>query len=318
MSGRTLQPEDYRHRIDAETWAFIEETERWYPPDTATLGIAEQRAIYDRMCAAFVRAHPPGVTFADRLVGGVACRIYSPARDPVATVIYLHGGGFVVGGLASHDAICAEIAASTGFEVISADYRLSPEHLHPAAFEDTVTVVKAASRFARPLVLAGDSAGGNLAAAAAQALRGRDLGIIGQCLIYPGLGGDDGCGSYILHAAAPMLTRDDVLIYAGIRFPDGVAPQRADPTASPLTATDFSGLPPTLVLTAGCDPLADDGRVYVGRITAAKGRALLVEEAGLVHGYLRARHSVGRARASFARITTGIRRLGLGQWPPVA
>lgn len=318
MTDAPIAPPDYGRQIDAETWAFIEETLRWYPAETATFPIAAQRAIYDQMCAAFDRPHPPGVTATDRRIGGVPCRIYSAGRDQVALVIYLHGGGFVVGGLTSHDAICAELCAATGFGVIAVDYRLSPDHLHPAAFNDALAVIKAASAFAGPIVLAGDSAGGNLAAAAAQHLRGQDLGIVGQCLIYPGLGGDGTSASYSLHAFAPMLTREDVVYYSGIRFPGGTAPERADPTASPLRDTDFAGLPPTLVVVAECDPLADDGRVYVDRILAAHGRAALIEEAGLVHGYLRARHSVRRATESFGRICSGIGRLGLGSWPPVS
>lgn len=317
MDRPETPPADYRTLIDAETWAFIEETGRWYPPEAAGFTIAEQRAVYDRMCKAFDRPHPPGVRAADQTIGGVNCRSYEPSETAPAAVVYFHGGGYVVGGLHSHDAICAEICAATGFRVIAADYRLSPEHLHPAAFDDAVAVVRAVAGEDQPLVLAGDSAGGNLAAAASHALRGEAAGLRGQCLIYPGLGGDMAAGSYLIHAEAPMLTRQDVLFYTGIRFAGGRVPAAPDVTASPLQDRDFSGLPPTFVVTAECDPIADDGRRYVARILAAGGRAALVEEAGLVHGYLRARHSVARARASFGRICNGIARLGQGLWPPV-
>jgi acetyl esterase len=309
---------DYSRLIDAETWAFIRETERWYPPETAGFTIAEQRAVYDRMCKAFDRPHPPGVRSRDAPVGGVSCRVYEAGRAAVS-VIYFHGGGFVVGGLHSHDAICAELCAATGFRVVSADYRLSPEHLHPAAFDDALAVTIAAGlEFDTPLVLAGDSAGGTLAAAVSHALRGQESGIAGQVLIYPGLGGDVDAGSYLEHAQAPMLTREDVLIYQGIRYAGGIAPGAPDATASPLQDTDFSGLPPTLVIVAECDPIADDGRLYAGRLLAAGGRAMAITEPGLVHGYLRARHSVARAGASFARIAAGVSALGRGDWPPVA
>lgn len=303
---------DYDTLIDPATWAFIRATDAAYPPDTATLSIADQRAIYDRMCRAFHRGYPPGVTATDRAFGGVPCRHY-PGSD--ATVIYFHGGGFVVGGLHSHDDICAEIRATTGFHVVSVDYRLCPEHPHPAAFHDALAATRTISAtLTRPILLAGDSAGGNLAAATAHATRGEDLGIAGQILIYPGLGGDSDARSYITHATAPMLTRDDVLFYARIRHA-GTEPA-PDPSFAPLSDSDFSGLPPTLAIAAECDPLADDARLYAARITAAGGKAQAVTETGLVHGYLRARATVPRAAASFSRILNAITTLATGGWPP--
>jgi acetyl esterase len=164
-------------------------------------------------------------------------------------------------------------------------------------------------------VLAGDSAGANLAAAVAHAARrGGPEAIAGQVLVYPGLGGDRDRGSYLTHALAPMLTRDDILFYGRIRFAEG-QDGSGDATALPLHDRDFSGLPPTVVIAAGCDPLADDAPAYAAAIRAAGGRARAVVEPGLVHGYLRARTTVARARASFDRITAAIAALGRGAWP---
>lgn len=300
---------DYQSLIDAPTWAFIEATNASYPENTATLTIAEQRAIYDRMCRAFHRGYPPGVKAVDQPVAGVPCRVYDGGRP---TVVYLHGGGYVVGGLHSHDDVCAEICARTGLRVVSVDYRLSPEHLHPAAFDDACAVIGALAAEG-PVVLAGDSAGGNLCAAAAHALRGSGARILGQVLIYPGLGGDLDTGSYLVHAHAPMLTRDDVLFYKDIRH--GGPPPELDPTVQPLRDKDFSGLPPTLAIAAQCDPLADDARLYAEKVRAAGGQAHWVEEPGLVHGYLRARASVPRAAASFTRIVDAISAFAAGRWP---
>ncbi|MCX7888362.1 MAG: alpha/beta hydrolase [Rhodobacteraceae bacterium] len=311
---------DYDRLIDAETWAFIHETERWYPPEAAGFTIAEQRAVYDRMCSAFRRGRPPGVTAVDRPFGDVPCRLYAPPGGGLpGWLVYFPGGGFVVGGLDSHDDICAELCAGTGLCTVSVDYRLSPEHPHPAAFADALAATRAiAAEGGSPIVLAGDSAGGNLAAAVSHAVRRTGPAIAGQVLIYPGLGGDMSAGSHVIHAHAPMLTRADLLFYRGVRYPGGVVPDRPDPTADPLADEDFSGLPPTLAIAAECDPLADDARAYAARIVSAGGRALSVEEAGLVHGYLRARHSVGRAAAGFARITSAIASLARGEWPPTA
>lgn len=298
---------DYQSLIDAPTWDFIRRSEAAYPADTATLTIADQRRIYDAMCRAFFQGYPPGVMAEDRAISGVPCRVY-PGQGP-ATVIYLHGGGFVVGGLHSHDDVCADIRGGTGLTVIAVDYRLSPEHAHPAAFDDVCAVVRATSG---PLVLAGDSAGGNLAAAAAHALR--DPRILGQVLIYPGLGGDRTTGSHVTHAHAPMLTAADIDFYAGIRH-GGQRPPPGDPTTSPLQDCDFSGLPMTLAIGAECDPLHDDAPAYAAAIRAAGGRAHAITERGLVHGYLRARTSVPRAKESFARITSTIAAFAAGRWP---
>ncbi|MCX8509598.1 MAG: alpha/beta hydrolase [Rhodobacteraceae bacterium] len=307
-------PPDYQKLIDAATWAFIRESEGWYPPETASAPIGRQRQIYDAMCRAFHKGYPPGVQVRDQPFGGVACRLYASARPGTGSVLYLHGGGFVVGGLESHDDVCAEICAATGLRVIAADYRLAPEHRHPAAFEDAFAAAQGVARqFPGPLVLAGDSAGGCLAAAVAHRARVQGPAIAGQVLIYPGLGGDRGRGSYIAHAEAPMLTRADVLFYDRIRFAEGARPV-ADPTARPLQDHDFTALPPTLILAAECDPLADDGPDYAALIRAAGGRAAARIEPGLVHGYLRARKSVPRARDSFIRITEAIAALAAGGW----
>lgn len=305
---------DYSKLIDAETWDFIRRTDSYYPPETASFSVDRQREIYDGMCRAFFRGYPDGVTATDRAFGGVPCRLYPGAGG---TVVYFHGGGFVVGGLHSHDDVCAEIRAVTGLRVVSVDYRLCPEHPHPAAFDDSVAATRAVfAEFGGPIVLAGDSAGGNLAAAVAGKIgRSGSNGIVGQVLIYPGLGGDMNTGSYLTHAKAPMLTRDDVIYYMGVRF--GLAPGDAtrpeDVTASPLMDRDFAGLPPTLAIAAECDPLADDAHAYASAIRAAGGIATAVTEPGLVHGYLRARATVGRARVSFDRITAAIAAMAQGQ-----
>ncbi|MEM7256911.1 MAG: alpha/beta hydrolase fold domain-containing protein, partial [Pseudomonadota bacterium] len=202
----------------------------------------------------------------------------------------------------------------TGMPVTAVDYRLSPEYSHPAAFNDALTVVRTlAEQYS--LVLCGDSAGGNLAACVCHALRDNSAianRLLGQLLIYPGLGGDMSAGSYITHAKAPMLTTQDVRFYSLIRH--GGVRVETDPTAAPLHDTDFSRLPATVVISAECDPLSDDGRHYCEYLTAAGGRAVWFNETGLVHGYLRARHSVARAGASFSRITECLKMLTHGQW----
>ncbi len=302
---------DYGVLLDDEIWAYIKRSEEFYPPDAVGLSIKDQRAVYDRMCAAFHQGCPANVQTWDAPFGGVACRRYEVGPSGV-TVVYYHGGGFVVGGLDSHDDICAEICAQTGFRVISVDYRLAPEITFPGCFEDAWAAFNAiAAAHPGDIVLAGDSAGGNLAAAVAHHARGRVEGRIkGQVLIYPGLGGDWGQGSYVTHAHAPQLTVADMAFYQQIRA--GGTPPKGDPRYAPLHDTDFSGLPPSVIITAECDPLSSDGESYRDAILNAGGQAVWIEERGLVHGYLRARRMSQRAAASFERIVKAITSLGAG------
>jgi acetyl esterase len=310
---------DYTTLIDAETWAFIERTNAYYPPDTIDYTVEQQRAIYDRMCREFHAGYPANVTATDGSIAtpthAIPIRIYRSAEpDDRAMVLYFHGGGFILGGLDSHDDVCAELCGRTGYEVVSVDYRLVPEHLHPAAFDDAMSAFAwAAETYAQPIVLAGDSAGGNLAAAVAHHVRSHARAPIGQVLIYPGLGGDTARGSYVTHADAPMLTMRDLLFYKDIR--SGGADVSRDVSFQPMRDPDFSSLPPTVIVTAECDPLSSDGAEYSDRVRAAGGKAASFEEAGLVHGYLRARHTVARARESFTRIVEAVRALGRREWP---
>jgi acetyl esterase len=310
---------DYKTLIDAETWAFIERTNSYYPPDTIDYTIEQQREIYDRMCREFFAGYPQGVTAETTAIAtpthDIPIRIYRmPApEEAAATVLYFHGGGFILGGLDSHDDVCAELCTRTGHEVVSVDYRLAPEHVHPAAFDDAVSAFEwAATTYRRPILLCGDSAGGNLAAAVSHATRGHARKPVGQVLIYAGLFGDRSKGSYVTHAEAPMLTTRDIEFYKHIRT--GGADRTGDITLSPLADADFAYLPPTVLITAECDPLSSDGEAYRDRIVAAGGRAYWFEEPGLVHGYLRARHMVGRARSSFTRIVDAVSALGRGEW----
>ncbi len=310
MTAAPKPDPDYAEIIDAEIWAFIRACESHYPPDAATMPIAAQRAVYDALCRAFDPGRPESVSTTDRPFGGVSCRLYEPEAAAGPVVVYLHGGGWVVGGLASHDAICAEIAAATGFPLVAVDYRLAPEHRHPAQFDDALAAIRAiADVFGRPLILCGDSAGGTLAASLAHHLRGDRVAVLGQVLIYPALDRLMSGNSYYHHRDAPLLARTDMEFYLAERLGPGTPAER-DVTAWPLDDDTYHGLPPTIVFAAECDPLADDGALYADRIRAAGGQARFVVEAGLVHGYLRARMSSARAAAAFGRITAAIAELG--------
>ncbi len=301
---------DYARLIDAETWAFIRETESWYAPDSAAQSVAEQRRRYDAMCRAFFAGYPEGVSARDLDIDVPVRRYHARSGGGGATVLFAHGGAFLLGGLDSHDDICAEICAGTGFDVLAVDYRLHPEFGLRDAFED----MQAALDWLRrdrggKVVCVGDSAGGYLAAGIVHANR-RAGDVVGQVLIYPGLNGNAQGGSLDEHAHAPLLSRAEIMDYRQLLGIGTLA--RARGHRVPLREDDFAGLPVTVAMSAQCDPVADDARLYCERITAAAGHAIWFEDKGLVHGHLRARHRVGRARASFERVLRAITLIGAG------
>ncbi|SDX03477.1 acetyl esterase [Albimonas donghaensis] len=312
---------DYDWVIAPDTRAFIRESRELTATGPGPVTAAIRRAAYNRACVHFHAGHPPGVTTEDFAIDGphgpIPCRRYLPPGGPgAALIIYYHGGGFVVGGLDSHDDVCAEMCVGAGCELVSVDYRMAPEFQHPAYFDDAFAAWAWAAETGaagRPIVLSGDSAGGTLAAAVTQAARGKAGAPAGQVLIYPSLGGDPTRGSYALNADAPMLSKADRDFYASQR--DFSLVPEDDPRAYPLRDTDFSGLPMTVCINAQCDPLADDGKDYRDAILAAGGRAISIEEPGLVHGFLRARHRSVGARAAFGRIVESLRALCAGEPP---
>lgn len=289
---------------DAEVLAFIAKTESLYPADTVDFSIEDQRRVYDQMGEAFRVAYPAGVTSEDGVFEGpggpLKYRRYTPASSGTHRVLYFHGGGFVVGGLESHDDVCAEISEACGVEVVAIDYRLCPEHPHPAAYEDTVAALL---RFGdKPLILCGDSAGANLVAAVSLSHRER---IEATVLIYPGLGGNTlNLASYSERAEAPMLNAKELAFYAQVRA--GGPPPLDDPTFMPLAEKDYSGVPPCFVSSAEHDPLRDDGPEWAKRLSAVGVAAEAVVEPELPHGHLRARHMSTRAGDAFRRITDAI------------
>ncbi|KVL19758.1 alpha/beta hydrolase [Burkholderia sp. MSMB1826] len=294
--------------LEPEIAAFVAAVDAWYPADAAARSPGEQRRLYDRFAAEWTPAAlPAGIVQHDvvwRAPDGrtIALRRYTSAHGaPRGTVLFFHGGGFVVGSLDSHALITAQLAADTGLDVIAVDYRLAPEHRAPAALDDCVAVTRAArdARWpfgpcAHPLTLAGDSAGGMLAAAVATALRDAgEASVDGVALVYPMLGFEPQSPARETEAHAPMLTLDDVhryrALYWGDDSPDALRSGNPLLRASvPLEAARFDGLPPVLAIGAEHDPLRDDARVYVERIRAAGGGARHWMGEGLVHGCWRA------------------------------
>ncbi|NEI01513.1 alpha/beta hydrolase [Rhizobium leguminosarum] len=284
---------------------FLAVCDAFYPPDAVQASIEQQRDWYDALCARFDRPRPPEMIFADGMLQRIPIRRYRPRKISTRTILlYLHGGGFVVGSLESHHAICAEIADFAGAELVSVDYRLAPEYRWPAQTDDGFTVLKHLLSANSKVVLIGDSAGGNLAAGLA--LRARDeglSGVVGQVLIYPTLSGNLDAGSYAEMAAAPGLTTADVAYYREmLQAPAG------NEIAEPLQASSLAGLPPAFITVAHFDPLRDDGRHYAARLAAEGVEVWFREEPQMVHAWLRARNMSEGARDGFRAVCEAIRR----------
>jgi acetyl esterase len=237
--------------------------------------------------------------------GSVRGRLYRPdGIEPLATVVYLHGGGWVTGDLEYSDALCRHLVADAGCTVLSVDYRLAPEHPFPTPLDDAYGALCWAARdLARggPLVIAGDSAGGALAAACA--LRARDEDgprLAGQLLVYPVLDADFTRDSYVTNGQGLLLGPPEMAWFWDHYLP---APEgRAHHLAAPLRAADLAGLPPAVLVVADLDPMRDEGLAYAARLTEAGVLLRLRHVPGLVHGFLRFSARVPAAAAEASAI----------------
>ena len=239
--------------------------------------------------------------------GGVPVRVYQPAGRSGARpcVLYMHGGGFMLGDLDTSDGNAWGYAQETGATVVSIDYRLTPEHPYPAAFDDCYGVLTWLA--ANPdevgidagrIAVVGDSAGGMLGAALA--LASRDRGgppIAAQALLYGWFGLEQDAGSYVEFADGPGLTSASMHRFDRLYLPDD--PDSADPYARPVRALDFTNLPPALVHAAGIDPIRDDSRFFAARLALAGTPVTYREARGMIHGFLRARSAGPGAHAEF-------------------
>jgi acetyl esterase len=244
--------------------------------------------------------------------GPLRARLYQPeeaaeeASGPL--LVYYHGGGWVRGDLDTHDQPCRLLAKSSGVSVLSVDYRLAPEYPFPAAVDDALAAFRDALARAAELgvdpgriAVGGDSAGGHLAAVTAQ-LAAADDGFAPafQLLIYPATDSAEVAASRVTFAEGFVLTKEEMDWYEE-RFLSPTQDRR-DPRVSPLWAQDLSNLPPGLVVTAGFDPLRDEGEAYARRLREAGVPTLLRRHAGYVHGFIHSLALGSGAREALAEI----------------
>jgi acetyl esterase len=249
----------------------------------------------------------------DRVVDGVRVRVYRPASDrPLPGLVWLHGGGWVVGSLDSHDAVCRALAARTPSVVVAADYRLAPEHPFPAGLEDAWTATEWTAREAEPLgvdparlAVGGDSSGGNLAAVVALRARDRGLPLALQVLVYPVTDYDLDRDSYREHGVGLNLSKAKMDWYWGL-YMNGGDPLHAE--ASPIRAAHLAGVAPAVMVTASHDILRSECDAYAERLREAGVPVELHHYDGMIHGFLRMPALVDEASRAVDEIAAALRR----------
>jgi acetyl esterase len=279
--------------LDPDLAVFIGEVEHKRGRPVPEMTIAEARAGMRALRVDSVR--PEDVvrigTVTDEVLDELPVRVYRPdaVDGPVATVVYLHGGGWFRGDVDTHDQVVRRLVRDTGAVFVSVDYRLAPEHPWPAATHDAVRAVRAAAARrgsyggSDVLAVAGDSAGGNLAAIATQELRDQ-VEIAAQLLIYPAtdlLGHHPSKDEF---GTGHLLTTE-MTDHINTLYFSGEAPVPGDWRHSPLHG-DLTGLPPAVVATAGCDLLRDEGEAYAAALAAAGVRVDAVRHDGMIHGFM--------------------------------
>ncbi len=216
-------------------------------------------------------------TVRDDTISGVPVRRYHPAAARPGTIVFFHGGGWMLGSIDTHDILAAHLAASTGHEVVSVDYRLAPEHPYPAGLDDCLTVTRAIQADG-PIAVAGDSAGGGLAAAVAN-----HLPVVAQLLMYPAVDLTGTYASHELYATGHILTAATMAHFCDTYVPD--VERRTEGGAAPIHATSLTAAPSYLIV-AQCDVLRDQGIAYAERLRTAASSVDVDEVSGTLHGFM--------------------------------
>ena len=310
VDGRTL---------DTRTQWFLQLLARSGQRPLHMLGVAQARIEFDLFQPVLSGRPAPVGEIVDRTIAGpggrLRVRIYRPAASVarlLPAVLYLHGGGWAIGSLEAYDLPCRFFCARSGCAVVAVDYRLAPEHKFPAALDDALAAFRWVAAEWEELgidpdriVVAGDSAGGTLAAVVAQQVRGELRTPCLQWLIYPATDLAAETPSHASCGEGFLLTRADMEWFRGLYLDD--LGQIGDPRVSPARATDLSGLPPALIFTAGLDPLRDEGRTYAERLAASGVKTIHREFDSLIHGFVGMRGALHAAARAMDDMVTGLR-----------
>jgi acetyl esterase len=289
-------PEGFELDLQSQALLWLIRARR--EPEMRDANLDRARRRMDRAASILAPTNAVALDVRDREIAGAdgprRCRVYRPVAakgDLVPGLLWFHGGGFVLGSLASHDGVCRALSSRAGIAVVAVDYRLAPEHRFPAGFEDAL----AATRWildrgevlgvaSRQVAVGGDSAGGNFVAGVTQALRGAPLQPRFQLLAYPATDATRRGPSHGHFRAGFILGEDNISWYLDHYLADPALAR--DPRVSPIFAEDLSNLPPSLVMTAGFDPLRDEGALYAQRMSAAGNEVEMICSEGSMHGFL--------------------------------
>jgi acetyl esterase len=280
--------------LDPQAAAYLARMAELGVPPTHELPPAEARRLSEEGAPALFGPVDPIAAVDDLEAVGVPTRLYDPAPGKsLPILVYFHGGGWVTGSVNTVDGVCRALASRAQCRVASVDYRLAPEHPYPAAVDDSWAVTGWALDEARQVAVAGDSAGGGLAAVVAMRARDAGLPLSFQLLVYPVLDHDFQTGSYVANADGFGLTRVGMQWYWDQYVPDG---DRSHPDASPLRARSLEGVAPSLVVVCEYDVLRDEGIAYHERLREAGVPARLSVYQGMIHGFFRQPAVIDRAR----------------------
>jgi acetyl esterase len=287
-------------------------------PPREEIDPAELRQSYAAL--SLVESRPEMASVTDRVLSGpggdIPVRVYVPTDEPGPrpVLVYFHGGGWVIGSVDTHDGTVRAVADGSGVTVVSVDYRLAPEHPFPAAIDDCLAAVRWVVQHADELdvdpgrlALGGDSAGGNLAAIAAQELNmSGDASVRFQLLVYPVTDGTMAHPSIDENAEGYFLTKATMTWFWQQYVGDG---DRTGPRVSPLHASDdaLAAAPPTLVITAEYDPLRDEGEAYAARLAAAGVDATATRYDGMIHGFFSLRDLIPEGKAAVDQACEALR-----------
>ena len=310
VDGRTL---------DGRTQWFLRLLSHSSHKPVTRMSVREARAECDAFMPLLSGTPYPVGEIVDRTFDGPAgklrVRLYRPARAtarPLPAILYFHGGGWVIGSLEAYDKVCRYFAARTGCAVVAVDYRLAPEHRFPAAIDDAIAAFRWLGAEAPALgvdpariVLAGDSAGGTIAAVVAQQVRGDATPPCLQWLVYPITDLAFDSRSFVSFGERFLVTKAD-MEWTRAHYLNDLR-EIADPRASPLRVGDLAGLAPALVYTAGFDPLRDEGQAYADKMTAAGVKVIYREFESLIHGFVGMRGVLHAAARAMDDMAAGLR-----------
>lgn len=314
LAGRPIQRDGRTLDVDTQLMLRLQRVARELPVEDFPIPAGRERL---RVQSQLVAGRQPIGEVVEQTLAGVPARVYVPRAlldaDERPTLVFFHGGGFIYGAdHETHDAPCRFLAEQAGCQVISVDYRLAPEAAFPAAYDDCLAAFRAVIARASSLKVdlaglgvAGDSAGGNLAAGVALAAAREELPLAFQLLVYPVTNLAEESRSRRLFREGFFLTGKFIGLAEESYLPDH--DDRRDPRASPLFAEIPAGLAPAHVVTAGFDPLRDEGEAYADKLAEAGVPVTHVCEPGLIHGFLNMVGVGSSGPAAVARIATRLR-----------